>query len=43
MANQLELRNRFIRDVFGRYLSDDVVESILDSPEASSSVASCAR
>jgi adenylate cyclase len=31
---QLELRNRFIREVFGRYLSDDVVESILDNPEA---------
>ncbi len=30
---QLELRNRFIRKTFGRYLSDDVVDSILESPE----------
>jgi adenylate cyclase len=30
---QLEIRNRFIRKVFGRYLSDDVVDSILESPE----------
>lgn len=27
-----ELRNRFIRLVFGRYLSDEVVESLLESP-----------
>ncbi len=30
---QLEIRNRFIRKTFGRYLSDDVVNSILESPE----------
>lgn len=30
---QLEIRNRFIRETFGRYLSDDIVESILESPE----------
>ena len=29
----LEVRNRFIREAFGRYLSDDIVESILESPE----------
>src|SRR5919109_3072735 len=33
LAAQLELRNRFIRDIFGRYLTDDVVASLLDSPE----------
>jgi adenylate cyclase len=33
LAEQLELRNRFIRTTFGRYLTDDVVTSILDSPE----------
>ena len=26
----LEVRNRFIRQTFGRYLSDDIVESILE-------------
>ncbi len=30
---QLEIRNRFIRETFGRYLSDDIVDSILESPE----------
>lgn len=30
---QLEVRNRFIRKTFGRYLSDDVVDSLLESPE----------
>ncbi len=30
---QLEVRNRFIRQTFGRYLSDDIVDSILESPE----------
>ena len=28
---QLELRNRFIRETFGRYLSDDVVDNLLES------------
>jgi adenylate cyclase len=32
LANQLERRNRFIRDAFGRYLTDEVVASLLDSP-----------
>ena len=31
LAEQLELRNRFIRETFGRYLSDEVVASLLDS------------
>ena len=30
---KLEVRNQFIRDTFGRYLSDDIVDSILESPE----------
>jgi adenylate cyclase len=30
---QLEKANRFIRKTFGRYLSDEVVDSILESPE----------
>jgi len=29
----LEMRNRFIRQTFGRYLSDDIVESILEKPD----------
>lgn len=29
---QLEIRNRFIRQTFGRYLSDDIVESLLEKP-----------
>ena len=29
---QLEVRNRFIRETFGRYVSDEVVESILETP-----------
>ena len=33
LAEQLELRNRFIRTTFGRYLTDEVVASLLDSPE----------
>src|SRR5439155_5592493 len=32
LATQLERRNRFIRDAFGRYLTDEVVASLLDSP-----------
>lgn len=31
-TRQLETRNEFIRKTFGRYLSDDVVDSILDAP-----------
>lgn len=30
---KLEKANRLIREAFGRYLSDDVVESILESPQ----------
>ena len=30
---ELEKRSRFIRQTFGRYLSDDIVESILETPE----------
>ena len=29
----LEIRNRFIRSTFGRYLTDEVVENLLESPE----------
>lgn len=29
----LDIRNRFIRRTFGRYLSDDVVDNILENPE----------
>ncbi len=32
LANEVELRNRFIRDTFGRYLTDEVVTTLLDSP-----------
>ncbi len=34
LVSDLEVRNGFIRDVFGRYLSDDVVTTLLESPEA---------
>ena len=33
LARDLEVRNKFIRSVFGRYLSDQVVAGILESPE----------
>src|SRR5215467_1245511 len=32
LASEVELRNRFIRETFGRYLTDEVVDSLLDSP-----------
>ncbi|KPA18809.1 adenylyl cyclase [Candidatus Magnetomorum sp. HK-1] len=32
-TKDLELRNRFIKKTFGRYLSDDIVKNILDSPD----------
>jgi len=32
LAEQVKLRNRFIRETFGRYLTDEVVASLLDSP-----------
>lgn len=34
LADDVERRNRFIRDVFGRYLTDEVAETLLESPEA---------
>jgi class 3 adenylate cyclase len=33
LAENLELRNRFIRSLFGRYLSDEVVSGLLASPD----------
>src|SRR5215207_2031588 len=32
VAEQLELRNRFIRETFGRYLTEEVVATLLESP-----------
>jgi PAS domain S-box-containing protein len=32
LAEQIELRNRFIRETFGRYLTDEVVDTVLESP-----------
>jgi PAS domain S-box-containing protein len=32
LAEQVERRNRFIRDTFGRYLTDEVVAAVLESP-----------
>ena len=31
---QLEVRNQFIRQIFGRYVSDDIVASLLEKPGA---------
>lgn len=33
LARNLEIRNRFIQQTFGRYLSPEVVASLLESPE----------
>lgn len=33
LNKELELKNRFIREVFGRYLSDEIAESLLETPE----------
>jgi adenylate cyclase len=33
LAENLEVRNQFIRNTFGRYLSDEVVQSLLETPE----------
>lgn len=33
LAEQLEVRNIFIRKTFGRYLTDEVVNSLLESPK----------
>jgi adenylate cyclase len=32
LAEQVELRNRFIRETFGRYLTDEVVDTVLETP-----------
>jgi class 3 adenylate cyclase len=32
LASQLQLRNDFIKQVFGRYVTNDVVESVLETP-----------
>jgi len=32
LAKEVELRNRFIRETFGRYLTDDVVATVLETP-----------
>ena len=32
LAQQVELRNKFIRETFGRYLTDEVVTNLLESP-----------
>ena len=32
LAEQVEQRNRFIRETFGRYLTDEVVDAVLASP-----------
>ena len=33
VLKELDIRNRFIRQTFGRYLSDEVVANILETPE----------
>lgn len=33
LAADLEHRNTFIREVFGRYLTDDIADTVLDSPD----------
>ncbi len=33
LNKQLELRNQFISETFGRYLSDEIVSSLLEQPE----------
>jgi PAS domain S-box-containing protein len=32
LAEQVEVRNKFIRGIFGRYLTDEVVDTVLESP-----------
>ena len=32
LAEQVEMRNRFIRETFGRYLTDEVVDTVLEFP-----------
>ena len=33
LARELAIRNGFIRRIFGRYVSDDIVDSLLEQPE----------
>jgi len=33
LNNELDRRNRFIRETFGRYTSDEIVDAILDAPD----------
>ncbi len=33
LVKEVERRNEFIRSVFGRYLTDEIAETLLDSPE----------
>ena len=33
LVREVERRNEFIRNIFGRYLTDEVAETLLDSPE----------
>ncbi len=33
LNKKLEIRNRLLQDTFGRYLSDDIVREILDTPD----------
>lgn len=34
LAQELNVRNRFIRNLFGRYVNDEVVDTLLESPQA---------
>lgn len=34
VLHELDIRNRFIRQAFGRYLSDDIAAIVLENPEA---------
>jgi PAS domain S-box-containing protein len=34
LSNEVEQRNQFIREAFGRYLTDEVVSNVLESPTA---------
>jgi PAS domain S-box-containing protein len=33
LSNEVERRNQFIREAFGRYLTDEVVSNVLESPD----------
>ena len=43
LAKEVELRNRFIRETFGRYLTDEVVATVLESPAGLRLAAKSAR